>query len=297
MAGLMTETKRLADGRRADRVGDRVRHSTKADWGIGEILDIDKSKAEVFFVEAGHKTISLEHVSLTILDPRPSHPLLDRIDAKAAGGSGYRSISQSIKGFLEGYPGGFYGDRYLREERGYKADAHELAVSILGRRQLDPLAASGSFAEICRRAMQVVNKANLIFPYEKMALKDGLKPDGSQAAFAVALHDLLHGEDTQASRFQHFFSVLKDMGASKWTVGTYFPFILYPDRHQFIKPTYTQNAAGICAFEISYTPDLSYSAYERMLRFSDYLKSELTTLKPRDNIDVQSFMWAIAQED
>lgn len=276
-------------------VGDRVRHPKRPEWGIGQVLDVDSSKAGVFFVEAGRKVVSLRHVSLTVLDPRPSHPLLDRMDARAAGGSGYRSISQSVKGFLKAYEGGFYGDHYLRTERGYKVAAHELARTILGRDELAPLRARGAFAEICHRAMQVVNKTNLIFPNEKMALKDGLKPARRQRAFAVALYALLHGEGTLPPRFQRFASVLEDMGAAKWTVATYFPFLLFPDQHQFIKPTYTQNAATICAFDIEYTPRPGWPAYDRMLRFSNYLKSELASLKPRDNIDVQTFMWAIAQ--
>ena len=276
-------------------VGDRVRHPARPEWGIGQVLDVDSSKAGVFFVEAGRKVVSLRHASLTVLDPPPSHPLLDRIAAGAAGGSGYRSIRQSIKSFLDAYEGGFYGDDYLRMERDYKAAAHELAGTILGRSELEPLTASGAFAEICHRAMQVVNKTNLIFPNEKMALKDGLKPSGHKEAFAVALFALLHGDETLPLRFQRFASVLEGMGAGKWTVATYFPFLLFPDEHQFIKPTYTQNAATICAFDIGYTPRPGWPAYERMLRFSNYLKSELASLKPRDNIDVQSFMWAIAQ--
>lgn len=276
-------------------VGDRVRHPAKSDWGTGQILDVDASKAVVFFVEAGNKTISLRHVSLTVLDPRPNHPLLDRIDTEVAGGVRYRSVSQSVGDFLEWYEGGFYGERYLREERGYKVEAHELATTVLGAAELERLLATRAFTDVCRRALQVVNKTNLIFPNEKMALKDGLKPPGREEAFAAALFALLHGAEEPPARFQRFASVLDDMGAGKWTVATYFPFLLYPDRHQFIKPTYTKNAAAICAFDIEYTPSLGWPAYERMLRFSDYLKSELAGLKPRDNIDVQSFMWAIAQ--
>ena len=276
-------------------VGDRVRHPARPEWGVGQVLDVDASKAVVFFVEAGSKSISLRHVPLTILDPPPNHPLLDRMDANAVGGSSYRSISQSIRGFLEDYPGGFYGDHYLKTERAYKVKAHELATTILGRTELEPLMTSGAFAEIRRRAMQVANKTNLIFPNEKMTLKDGLKPAGRDQAFAVALYALLHGEGTLPSRFQGFASVLDDMGVGKWTVATYFSFLLFPDEHQFIKPNYVKNAATICGFDIEYTPSLGWPAYERMLHFSDYLKSELATLKPRDNIDVQSFMWAIAQ--
>ena len=277
-------------------VGDRVSHPAKSDWGIGQILDVDSSKAVVFFVEAGSKTLSLQYVSLAVLDPRPNHPLLDRIDTEVAGGVEYRSVSQSVKDFLEWYEGGFYGERYLREERGYKVEAHELAATVLGAAELERLLAAGAFTDVCRRALQVVNKTNLIFPNEKFALKDGLKPPGREEAFALALFALLHGAEPSA-QFQRFASVLDDMGAGKWTVATYFPFLLYPDRHQFIKPTYTRNAAAICAFDIEYTPRLGWPAYERMLRFSDYLKSELASrnLKPRDNVDVQSFMWAIAQ--
>ena len=108
--------------------GDRVRHPTRTEWGIGQVVRVDASRVVVFFVEAGTKTISLQHARLTILDPRPKHPLLDRLDPDAAGGHAYRSMTRSVEGFLQDYPGGFYGDHYLRTERGYKVEAHELAA-------------------------------------------------------------------------------------------------------------------------------------------------------------------------
>ena len=276
-------------------VGDRVRHPTMTEWGIGQILSIQGSKAGVFFVEAGTKKMSLSHVTLTILDPPPSHPLLDRIDPKAAAGAGYQSLNQSIDDFRDRYPGGFHGERYLHEERDYKVEAHELAKTLLSRVELERLLEAEAFADVCQSALQAVNKTNLIFPNEKMALRKGLKPAERKKTFAVALYALLHGEDPFQSRFQRFVSVLDEVGATKWTVATYFPFLLYPDRHQFIKPKYSQNAARICAFDIKYSPKLSWRTYKQMLRFSEYLKSELAVLEPRDNIDVQSFMWAIAQ--
>ncbi|MCY3775671.1 MAG: DUF3553 domain-containing protein [Candidatus Aminicenantes bacterium] len=276
-------------------VGDRVRHPTKTEWGIGQVLSVQGSKASVFFVETGTKIMSLNHVSLTILDPPPSHPLLERIDPKAAAGAAYQSLNQSIDDFRSRYPGGFHGERYLHEERDYKVEAHELGKTILSRVELERLLENRAFADVCRSALQVVNKTNLIFPNEKMSLRDGLKPTERKKIFALALHALLHGENAFRSRFQRFASVLDEVGAAKWTVATYFPFLLYPDQHQFIKPKYSQNAASICAFDIKYTPRLSWRTYKQMLRFSDYLKSELAILEPRDNIDIQSFMWAIAQ--
>ena len=58
----------------------------------------------------------------------------------------------------------------------------------------------------------------------------------------------------------------------------------------------TQQAAELCGFEISYQSTLNWKTYDRLLAFSRWLFEELTRqgLKPRDMIDVQSFIWCIA---
>ena len=108
-------------------------------------------------------------------------------------------------------------------ERKYKVEAHELATAILGRAVLEPLLAAGEFTETCRRAMQVVNKTNLIFPNEKMSLKDGLKPAGGQEAFRRGAVSQCSTVRTRYSRgSSNSASVLDRLGAAKWTVVTYF---------------------------------------------------------------------------
>ena len=62
------------------------------------------------------------------------------------------------------------------------------------------------------------------------------------------------------------------------------------------KPTITQHAAALCGFEINYRPEVNWLTYDLVLKFSQYLKDELVDLRPRDMIDVQSFMWCIAPE-
>lgn len=64
----------------------------------------------------------------------------------------------------------------------------------------------------------------------------------------------------------------------------------------FVKPTVTQNAAAVSGFEINYKSQLNWVTYKQVLAFSQYLHRELSELKPRDLIDVQSFMWCIASE-
>ena len=161
---------------------------------------------------------------------------------------------------------------------------------------MSELIEKGEFNEASRRAMRVVNVTNLIFPNEKMALNDGLSSEQHQKAFILALFDLLYGSEPLQSRFGGFASTLQDIGAAKWTTVTYFLFIVYPQRYVFLKPTVTQNAAGISAFEINYKPELNWRTYDSVLKFANYLREELSELKPRDMIDVQSFMWCIAPE-
>lgn len=283
-----------ADARQLRR-GDRVRHPKMKEWGLGEVRDVRGDHADVFFVEEGTKTVSVRHVALELLDPRPAHPLLDRLKP----GTKYRSLKRSMQDFLADFEGGFYGDRYLTRERCYKVEAGRLARTELSREVVEAALAAGEHDGICERAAKVVNKTNLIFPNEKMDLRDGLKDAENRRAFATALSRLLHGEDEPAKRFERFVAVLRKVGAAKWTVATYFWFLVEPERYMFVKPSFIQGAAQMCAYDIAYTTDMDWPAYDRILTFSSYLKSELEKaerydLLPRDFIDVYSFVWLIS---
>lgn len=276
--------------------GERVRHPVKSEWGLGEVLEDSRSgKVRVFFVEAGEKTLALNFVKpVKVSGKEAMHQGLDNLSVSTNRGIEYQSLSQSIEKFLELFPEGFYGERLLREERNYKVKAHELAIALLGREQLSGLIKHEDYHEVCIRALKVMNATNLMFPNEKMALKDGLDAQDKEHDFASKLFQLLYGEGELESRFMEFASVLENIGADKWTTATYFLFILIPDKYMFVKPMVTRNAAEICAFELNYKPQLNWLTYKSVLAFTEYLRTELAALKPRDNIDVQSFMWCIS---
>jgi hypothetical protein len=281
--------------------GDRVRHPIKPEWGLGEILtNSNGEKVRVFFVEAGEKTISLTHVTLDCIpQDEAAHPVLDNLRVSTERGRiRYQSLPESIERFLERFPQGFYGDRFVEEEREYKERAHQLAQDLLSQSALARLLSVHDYSEVCRRALRVANVTNLIFPYEKMALKDGLASPAHQQAFATALLHLLYGDDDLQRRFERYADILEGIGAAKWTIATYFLFIVYPDQYVFLKPTVTQQAAELSGFDIHYRPDLNWRTYAAVLAFAHYLKKELLRralpgLKPRDLIDVQSFIWCI----
>ena len=65
--------------------GDRVRHPTKTEWGLGKVLeDSNGEKVRVFFVEAGEKTISLKYVILDCIPKEEAaNPVLDNLRVRA----------------------------------------------------------------------------------------------------------------------------------------------------------------------------------------------------------------------
>ena len=278
--------------------GERVTHPTRAKWGLGEILaDSIGDRVSVFFVGAGEKILSLKYVTLDhVPKDEAAHPVLDnlRVPARRARIQ-YQSLPKSIEKFRERFPRGFHGNRFVKKERDSKVQAHLLAQELLSKSELARLLSANDFEEVCRRSLRVSNATNLIFPNEKMALRDGLKLPSNGQDFSRALFDLLYGQDDLKPRFERYTDILKRIGAAKWTVATYFLFIVFPEEHMFLKPTVTKNAAAISGFEISYRPGLNWHTYAALLKFAGYLKAELEELSPRDMIDVQSFLWCIAQ--
>jgi len=276
---------------------DRVRHPLKAEWGLGEVLeDSNGETVRVFFVGTGPKTLSLKYVTLECIPTgEAAHPVLDHLRVpEKRDRHPYQSVPESIERFRERYPQGFSDDHFVKEEREDKIHAHQVAQDLLSQRELARLLSANDGTEVCRRALSVSDETNLIFPHEKMALRDGLQLPAHQQAFATALLHLLYGDDDLQPRFERYAEILEGIGAAKWTIATYFLFIVYPEAYMFLKPLVTQKTAAISGFDIHYRPHLNWRTYRSVLAFAHYLKAALVELSPRDMIDIQSFMWCIA---
>ncbi|MCK9263769.1 MAG: DUF3553 domain-containing protein [Deltaproteobacteria bacterium] len=280
------------------KVGDKVRHPKMPEWGLGKVVEVTSDgKARIFFIHAGEKTILLSHIDFEKIEgEEASHPILDNPSFfERATVKGHRSLPDARLDFLKLFPDGFEDDGYLIEERNYKVAARELLLELLNEQAFRELLENRNFDEIVRRALQVANKTNLIFPNEKMGLKDGLKTPAHVQLFAERLFDLLYGDGEFRKRFEGFAACLQEIEAAKWTTMTYFPFLAFPEEHMFLKPEVTKHAAALTKAELNYRSDLNWLTYSCLLDFAKYLKDELVAMemKPRDMIDVQSFMWCI----
>jgi hypothetical protein len=274
-------------------VGDRVGHPGRPEWGPGEILAVSgETKFTIYFALAGQKL--LKNVALVRLTgPESSHPLLEnrvqrvRLEKR---GAKTRTILQLKESFLRQFPGGFEDPRYVKYERAYKVAASELLKRTLASEEVNLLVRAGEHAEVCRRALAVISRTNLVLPNEQMALRDGITGEDG-ALFSRPLADLLYGSSSSRDRFERFSKMLERVGAPKWTIATYFRFLAEPETQMFLKPEATKAAAEACGFELNYRPDLNWRTYETLLAFSAFLKEAIEDLRPRDMIDLQGFIW------
>ena len=204
--------------------------------------------------------------------------------------------------FLHFFPGGFRDDTYIDWERGYKENAHEQWTEQLGRAEFRRLLAHEQFAEVAARAVRIESRTNLLFSFEKMALRDAVKAEPGAKAFAAGLFDLLHGPGTLQRRFERWIDVVAELPRRQtrvltWPVVTVFGFLAQPEMHFFLKPNVTRVAAREYGFEFQYKSRPNWDSYRNLLQFAEKVARDQRDLRPRDLIDVQSFLWVQGSEE
>jgi len=198
--------------------------------------------------------------------------------------------------FLHFFPDGFRDETYLAWERGYKANAHREWNRILSQTVHADLLRQREYAEIALRAVRIEARTNLIFSFEKMALRDAVKSVAGEKAFATGLYDFLYGSGSREQKFERWCEVVaalprRQTRVSTWPIVTVFGFIAQPDQHIFLKPNVTRLAAHEYRFPFRYESRPGWNVYAGYLQFAEQVRGDLRDLRPRDMIDLQSFVW------
>src|SRR5882757_2500418 len=115
-----------------------------------------------------------------------------------------RQALQARRKFLKHFPGGFRDETYLDWERSYKWDAHKKWDAALNQATFEGLIKAGKFEVIAAIATRIESRTNLLFSFEKMALRDAVRSPAGARVFALALFDLLHGADDLDARFSRW---------------------------------------------------------------------------------------------
>jgi hypothetical protein len=82
-----------------------------------------------------------------------------------------------------------------------------------------------------------------------------------------------------------------------WTTATIFPFIAQPDQHIFLKPNTMRSAARQYGFDFQYKSSPAWEIYANLLEFAETIRRDQSDLRPRDMIDLQSFIWVIGSDE
>jgi hypothetical protein len=204
--------------------------------------------------------------------------------------------------FLQFFPKAFTDEKYFDWERGYKLAAHEQWNEVLNRKAFRALLDEKKFAEIAAHAVRIESRTNLLFSFEKMALRDGVKSDEGARMFAENLYEFLHGAGKIERKFERWIEALaalprKQTRVLTWTNATVFGFIAQPEKYIFLKPNTTRSAAREYGFDFEYKSRPSWDIYKNLLEFAETIRRDQSDLQPKDMIDLQSFIWVIGSEE
>jgi hypothetical protein len=204
--------------------------------------------------------------------------------------------------FLRYFPGGFFDETYIDWERSYKWAAHRRWEQELGRAEFDRLLRDGAADEIARRAVTIESRTNLLFSFEKMALRDAVRTAAGARTFARGLHAFLHAGDGPRAAFEQWCGAIAALPRRQtrvltWPLVTVFGFLAQPGRHMFLKPNVTKAAAKSYGFEFEYVSRPNWSTYASLLAFAGKVRNDQRDLRPRDMIDLQSFIWVQGSDE
>jgi hypothetical protein len=237
--------------------------------------------------------------------PSPRPPTTRKRTAQARP-TARRALSRQALGtrrkFLRHFPGGFRDETYLDWERGYKWNAHQSWQAELNQSAFEGLIKAGKFEQIAATAIRIESRTSLLFSFEKMALRDADRSPAGAKAFALAPFDLLHGPDPMEVRFSNWIDAIgrlprRQTRVLTWPLVTVFGFIAQPGTNFFLKPTVTREAARRYGVELPYASRPTWPLYKDLLDFVARVLADTSDLRPRDMIDMQSFLWVQGSEE
>jgi hypothetical protein len=204
--------------------------------------------------------------------------------------------------FLRFFPDGFRDETYLEWERNYKADAARAWQATLAAGRFKTLLEAGRYGDIAAEAIRIESRTNLLFSFEKMALRDAVRQPTGARRFAEGLFTFLHVDRLGEEAFERWAAAVARLPRRQtrvltWPLVTVFAFIADPARHIFLKPNVTRIAAERYGATLGYESRPNWQTYRDLLTLAATVRRDLADLRPRDMVDVQSFLWVQGSEE
>jgi hypothetical protein len=210
---------------------------------------------------------------------------------------------QALAKFLQHFPEGFRSEKYEDGERRWKWTSHLLWNELFPGSSLRETAMSDPRLA-GERLMKVVQtkEAPLLARKGEIPMFNWAMREGAPQPYLLALADLLDAAEPDGECFERLVNALDSIPTRdaesklrRWPIVTAAPFLARPDVFLFIKPKPTQDAARRLGVDLLYNATPTWEGYERMLGWGRQLLDVLRPHGARDMIDVQSFIWTIAE--
>jgi hypothetical protein len=175
-------------------------------------------------------------------------------------------------------------------------------MGSLNERAYRDLLCQGAYQEIAARAVKIESGRSLLFSFEKMALRDAVRGEAGAKLFSEGLFTFLHGKKTPQDRFNDWVAAIERLPRKQtrvltWPLVTVFGFIAQPAAHIFLKPNTTKEAARKLALPFDYHSRPNWPTYQSYLSLAEITRKQVRDMRPRDMIDIQSFLWVQGSDE
>lgn len=307
-----------------------VKHPGCPEWGLGLLAEERDDKRFYDFEDGLVHSIAkafwskLEPVTLGAAETQALEKKVRGLKEQRATSSGkpkaravapvLASFDVQCTRFGELYPGGFSGERYVKEERGETATsdagaakkskgqrthAIALAKDLLSQATLDQKIASNAFGEVIANIKALHKGAGgLLHPLGDI-IPFGKLPEAEERAVAEASRELLYGQGAFEARFDKLVAALAKANLATWPLVTFLCALVYPNEHVFVKPSYFEKQAALIGFDLRYERVPSAATYARMKALVEEISKRLVAKgqTPRDHLDVYTFIWKTHSPD
>lgn len=298
------------------RPGLLVQHTGQPQWGPGRVLAVRGDKVDIYFLDKPRRTpgdniTTLKEPSLALLVPAANQddPWLAALpvrDGKVVFTHAPMTRQEAVAKFLSHFPEGFLDPKFAPHERTTKFAAHTRFAAFLDRARSEDMLGSGRIAEITAAVDDVfAPPLNLLHPnFELPRLREALADEAAAARLYAALFRLLEHDQFHAAAFGDYADAVASLPATpkrpvaNWPVTTVLPFLARPDVHMLLRHGITEKAAQWLGYDLAYESKPNPRTYQRLLHLASMIRADLEArgteaLRPRDQIDIQSFLWVV----
>jgi hypothetical protein len=199
---------------------------------------------------------------------------------------------------------GFASNRYLTEERTYKANLSDEWHKLVSNESLQVAISGASPESFVKQVAALLTKSNLL-PWRYSSVLRSFSDVESAKSFLSALRVLLFEganiDNFNAALMPRYQSELNETAIkpASHCIPSLALWLTYPNEHFFLRPELYNRTNRVLVGKVAERQGevMTNEYYSSAVQFAANLRDALAELNPRDMIDVQGFCWGVFSHD